>query len=164
MEQDINYRSFSRVNKIKGELFLPGDKSISHRALIFSAMSQGQSTIENLSNADDVQSTIECLIQLGVTIYKNNNLTIVKGCNFKGFSKPDKELFCGNSGTTTRLLTGLLSMQDFPVTITGDESLINRPMGRVIEPLKFMGAQIKSESGHLPLHISPPHKLSLIHI
>jgi 3-phosphoshikimate 1-carboxyvinyltransferase len=148
-------QSFAKTKSIKGELMLPGDKSISHRALIFSAISSGRSLIKNLSSGEDVQSTILCLNQLGVSTIKNKNLTYVDGTDFKGFRQPGGELFAGNSGTTARLLSGLLSVQNFASTITGDASLTRRPMQRIIEPLRLMGADISSETGTLPLLIKP---------
>lgn len=158
MEQKIS-RIFNKVNRVSGELNLPGDKSISHRALIFSALSDGKNEITNLSSGEDVQSTIKCLNQLGITIYKNNDLTTVIGRGFKGFSEPREALYAGNSGTTARLLTGLLSLQDFPVKITGDSSLSKRPMSRIIEPLSSMGAVIKSGTGTLPIEIYPSERI-----
>jgi 3-phosphoshikimate 1-carboxyvinyltransferase len=152
-------QSFAKIKHIKGELTLPGDKSISHRSLIFSAMSKGRSVIQNLPNGEDVQSTIHCLSQLGINILETNDLAYVDGRGFKGFQKPVRELFAGNSGTTARLLSGLLSMQDFPGTIIGDASLSKRPMQRVIEPLKQMGADISSATGTLPLKINPAEQL-----
>jgi 3-phosphoshikimate 1-carboxyvinyltransferase len=149
-------RHFEKVNRIVGELNLPGDKSISHRSLIFSAMAEGESIIRNLSNGADVRSTMECLKQIGITILYNNNLTVVDGRGFKGFNKPSKQLDAGNSGTTARLLSGLLSPQEFSSEIIGDESLSRRPMNRIIDPLQLMGADISaSVSGTLPLRINP---------
>jgi 3-phosphoshikimate 1-carboxyvinyltransferase len=156
-------QAFRKIRRIKGELSLPGDKSISHRSLIFSAMSSGSSSIKNLSQGEDVLSTIRILKEMGVNILRNNNLTDVDGRGFKGFDKPSKELFAGNSGTTARLISGLLSAQDFPSVITGDASLSKRPMQRVIDPLKLMGADISSDSGTLPLKITPSTDLKNIH-
>jgi 3-phosphoshikimate 1-carboxyvinyltransferase len=155
-------QSFAKIKKIKGELTLPGDKSISHRSLIFSAMGKGRSIIQNLPNGEDVQSTIYCLSQLGVNILETNNLAYVDGRGFKGFQKPVRELFAGNSGTTARLLSGLLSVQDFPSIIIGDTSLSKRPMLRVIEPLRQMGADISSQTGTLPLRINPSKQIKPI--
>jgi 3-phosphoshikimate 1-carboxyvinyltransferase len=155
-------QSFTKIKSIKGDLKLPGDKSISHRALIFSGMSEGQSVIRNLSRGDDVKSTMLCLNNLGVSTLQDNDLTYVDGRGFKGFSEPVKEMFAGNSGTTARLLAGLLSVQNFASVIIGDASLSRRPMQRVIDPLKLMGADISSETGSLPLFIQPSMKLKPI--
>jgi 3-phosphoshikimate 1-carboxyvinyltransferase len=156
-------QSFKKIKKISGTLSLPGDKSISHRALLFAALAEGESTIENLPESEDVQSTINCLKQLGVEILKKDNKTIVKGKGYKGLKKPDKPLNAGNSGTTARLLSGILITQDFESVITGDESLSNRPMKRIVEPLQLMGGNIEgSENETLPLIIHPAIKLIAI--
>lgn len=148
-------QSFNNITKVKGELTLPGDKSISHRAVIFSSMADGKSVIKNLSNGEDVISTINCFRSLGIEIEKNESKIVVNGKGIKGFSKPEKYLDCGNSGTTVRLLAGLLSAQNYESTLTGDESLSKRPMNRVVGPLKQMGAKIESDNNYLPLKIFP---------
>jgi 3-phosphoshikimate 1-carboxyvinyltransferase len=125
-------------------------------------MSSGKSLIENLSGGDDVVSTINCLRSLGVTILRNNNLTEVSGRGMKGLRKPEKEIFAGNSGTTARLMSGLLAVQDFPSVIIGDASLSRRPMQRLIEPLKLMGAEITSDTGTLPIRILPSQGLNAV--
>jgi len=145
----------SHISKINGEIFLPGDKSISHRALIFSALAKGKSSIKNLAESDDVLTTIKCLKELKVKIQKDKDVYIIQGVGREGFKKSDVPLYCGNSGTTTRLLSGVLAAQDFPSVITGDDSLSRRPMKRVIDPLEQMGCTIKSEGGKLPLHFLP---------
>ena len=156
-------QSFKKIEKISGELSLPGDKSISHRALIFSALSEGESRIQNLPNSDDVNSTIRCLRDLGVEIRKGNNLVTVNGRGFKGFRKPAEPLNAGNSGTTARLLSGILSVQNFQSTLVGDNSLSSRPMKRIIEPLAMMGANIQSSDSYtLPLTFNPSSKINSI--
>ncbi|MCH9030338.1 MAG: 3-phosphoshikimate 1-carboxyvinyltransferase, partial [Bacteroidetes bacterium] len=95
----------SHISKISGEIFLPGDKSISHRALIFSALAKGRSSIKNLAESDDVLATINCLKGLKVKIQKNKDVYIINGVGREGFKKPDVPLYCGNSGTITRLLS-----------------------------------------------------------
>ncbi|HEY7751990.1 MAG TPA: 3-phosphoshikimate 1-carboxyvinyltransferase, partial [Ignavibacteriaceae bacterium] len=156
-------QSFKKVNKVSGELSLPGDKSISHRALIISALAEGESAIKNLPTSDDVQSTISCLENLGVEIHRWDKYTAVGGLGFKGFKKPGVELNAGNSGTTARLLSGVLAVQDFDTTLIGDASLANRPMKRIIEPLRMMGAEImSSDSQTLPLTFSPASKINSI--
>ncbi len=147
-------QKFNKISKIKGTLKLPGDKSISHRALIFAALANATSLILNLSESDDVKSTKKCLEELGIGFHENGNTLFVDGLGFKGFKKPGKELDAGNSGTTARLLTGILSAQDFNSIITGDSSLSSRPMKRVVTPLKQMGANIKAKDDeYLPLEI-----------
>jgi 3-phosphoshikimate 1-carboxyvinyltransferase len=153
---------FKSVKKVIGELSLPGDKSISHRALIFSAMASGSSTIDNLSDGLDVNATLNCLKQLGTDISCIEKMTIVQGCGFKGFKKPGSPLNCQNSGTTARLLSGLLIAQKFSSNLTGDDSLSKRPMRRIIEPLERMGGMIHGSNSTLPLVISPSEKLSSI--
>ncbi len=155
-------KSFSKIRPFKGELSFKGDKSVSHRALIFSAMAEGESIIYNLSDSADVNSTISCLQELGVEIIKERNYHKISGAGFRGFRKPGKQLDAGNSGTTARLMTGLLSVQDFESVITGDESLSMRPMDRVIHPLSLMGAGITSGNGRLPLSIFPSGTLKNI--
>jgi len=155
-------QKFSNISKVRGELTLPGDKSISHRAIIFSALADGKSTIKNLADSQDVNTTIECFIKLGVTIDKVDEIHRIIGAGFKGFDEPDSPLYCGNSGTTSRLISGVLAVQDFPTIITGDESLSNRPMGRIIDPLEKMGCKIKCTDGKLPLHFLPSDRTKAI--
>jgi len=155
-------QSFNKIEKVSGSLNLPGDKSILHRTLIFSALANGESKITNLPQSDDIKSTINCLQQLGIQIKEKVNSTKVYGKGFKGFVKPDKPLNAGNSGTTARLLSGILAAQDFNSIIDGDGSLSKRPMMRIIEPLRLMGARITgSDENTLPLkfyatdHLNP---------
>jgi len=155
-------QKFSNISKVSGELSLPGDKSISHRALIFSALADGKSTIKNLADSQDVNTTIECFAKLGVNIDKVGEVYRIDGAGFKGLNEPELPLNCGNSGTTSRLISGVLAVQDFPTVITGDESLSNRPMGRIIEPLEKMGCKIKSKDGKLPLHFLPSDRIKAI--
>ncbi|MDP4197717.1 MAG: 3-phosphoshikimate 1-carboxyvinyltransferase [Bacteroidota bacterium] len=152
-------KEFSKISRVDGLLNLPGDKSISHRAVMFSAMAEGTSTIENLSNAEDVRSTINCFKGLGCSFKSDGGRLKVSGKGFKGFNKPSLPLDAGNSGTTTRLLCGLLSMQDFESYIVGDSSLSKRPMKRVMEPLNLMGGSFKAtEKFTLPLTVFPAYK------
>ncbi|MDD5686802.1 MAG: 3-phosphoshikimate 1-carboxyvinyltransferase [Elusimicrobia bacterium] len=138
--------------KIAGEIEVASDKSISHRALMISAVSKGETRIKNFLKAEDCISTMNCLKKLGVSISEENDEIIVKGSGLK-LDKPLKILDAGNSGTTVRLLSGILAGQSFTTKITGDESLSKRPMRRIIEPLEKMGAKIKSSDGCLPIEI-----------
>jgi len=149
-------QKFENINSIKGELFLRGDKSISHRTVMFAAMADGISVIRNCSGSDDVRSTINCFEKLGCKYEITGDQIKVIGKGFKGFSNPKSELYAGNSGTTARLISGILSAQNFESVITGDESLSQRPMKRIVEPLKLMGADISAnEKGTLPVIIKP---------
>jgi 3-phosphoshikimate 1-carboxyvinyltransferase len=156
-------QKFEKFSKVTGTLSLPGDKSISHRALMISALSKGKSHIENLSSSDDVKSTIDCLRQLGIEINTHKKQLVVSGNGYMGFKKPVANLNAGNSGTTARLLSGILVAQDFHSTIKGDNSLSERPMRRIIEPLKRMGAKITcSKNNTLPIKIYLSENLSPI--
>jgi 3-phosphoshikimate 1-carboxyvinyltransferase len=156
-------QSFSQIKQVRGEVSLPGDKSISHRTLIFSAMANGQSVIKNLSDGADVRSTINCLNKLGVRFEQSKELLKVNGVGFKGFKAPDSSLDCGNSGTTARLLSGLLIAQNFETELLGDKSLSGRPMKRLTDPLGLMGGELNASiNGTLPLRINPSKKLIAI--
>lgn len=155
-------QSFNTITKVSGTLSLLGDKSISHRALLISSLADGKSVIRNLSDSDDVKSTVNCLNQLGIKIELNSNEAIVFGRGFRGFQKPINPLNTGNSGTTARLLAGILSVQKFESVLIGDESLSSRPMQRIIDPLKQMGVQIESNEGKLPLKIFSAENLEAI--
>ena len=135
---------------IKGTLTFSGDKSISHRALMFSALADGESRISNLSTGADVQSTRKCLEACGVEIKDEGNEVIVNGGKL---SDPIDSLDCGNSGTTTRLLLGLMAGQGINATFIGDDSLSSRPMNRIMDPLYQMGLKSKSNDGKLPITI-----------
>ena len=139
---------------------VPGDKSISHRALFFAALAEGQSEISGLLESDDVLSTLRALKSLGVEIEKDGDRWFVQGRGPQAFQAPLTPIDCGNSGTTMRLLLGILAGQNLgvPVTLTGDASLKKRPMKRVAEPLVKMGARIQlSEGGFAPLQIQGGH-------
>ncbi len=147
---------------LKGKPKLPGDKSISHRAAIFAAMAEGVTTISNYSESADCASTLACLERLGVTIQGNGSEVIVTGAGKNGFRKPSEKLDCGNSGTTMRLLSGLLAGQDLTSILDGDGSLRSRPMKRVQTPLELMGATVQTTNGSAPLTITGKHKLNAI--
>ncbi|MGI8543909.1 MAG: 3-phosphoshikimate 1-carboxyvinyltransferase [Aridibacter sp.] len=150
------------ANLIKGEINLPGDKSISHRAAMLLAMAEGEAKIENFSTSEDCTSTLNCLQNLGVEIERNDTDVFIKGVGKKGFAKPEKELDCGNSGTTMRLIAGILAGQNFASILIGDESLQKRPMERIIKPLQLMGAKIESDDGTAPLTIHGKNPLKAI--
>lgn len=139
---------------LKGEITIPADKSVSHRAVMFSAISNGEGTIKNFSSGADCHSTLNIFKQLGADIkFKDEKTLFVKSNGILNPSKTDIRLDAGNSGTTTRLISGILARQNFNSTIIGDASLSKRPMKRVIEPLTLMGAKIEAEEGHLPMKI-----------
>jgi len=139
---------------ISGATGLPGDKSISHRYAILAALAEGTSEIEHFSPAEDCRRTLECLQRLGVEITASGDTVTIKGRGLRGLERSRRALDAGNSGTTMRLLAGVLAAQPFKTTITGDDSLRRRPMRRVIEPLERMGAQIRArEDQFAPLEI-----------
>lgn len=139
-------------NGLSGEITIPPDKSMSHRAIIFGALCGGKIEIKNLSLGEDCLNTLKIFEKLGVK-YKfiSDRDLILDSSN--GFCAPNEPLYCGNSGTTTRLLSGFFAGQNFNVILTGDPSLSKRPMKRVIEPLSQMGANIESNENKLPLKI-----------
>lgn len=147
---------------IRGELRLPGDKSISHRAAILAALALGRSRIENFSTSQDCAATLNCLRQLGVSVEIEGTSVMIEGVGLWGLREPSGPLDCGNSGSTMRLLAGVLAGQEFDSTLTGDGSLRLRPMKRIIEPLEKMGAHISSENGRAPLQIRGSRRLKAI--
>jgi len=135
---------------------LPGDKSLSHRSLMFSAMAQGTSKISGLGTGHDIKTTAAALSQLGVEYSASDRSVAVTSSGVTGLTAPSDALDCGNSGTTMRLLTGMLSSQQFATTLTGDRSLSKRPMDRLIEPLGLLGASLStSADGTPPVTILP---------
>ncbi len=140
---------------LHGALTLPGDKSISHRAVMFGALAQGTTHITGFLMGEDCLSTIDCFRKMGVTVEVSDSEVVVHGVGMHGLTAPTEQLYTGNSGTTTRLLSGILAGQNFGCTMTGDASIQKRPMGRVIAPLRQMGAQIDGIDGNLcPLTFS----------
>jgi 3-phosphoshikimate 1-carboxyvinyltransferase len=137
-------------------LRVPGDKSISHRAAILAALAaRGSLTrVSNFSSSADCASTLRCLEQLGVRVRRDGSSVEIEGAGLQLARAPDAPLDCGNSGTTMRLLAGLLAGQNFSATLTGDDSLRARPMRRIIEPLELMGAHIKSDESRAPLTVA----------
>ncbi len=136
-----------------GELTVPGDKSITHRALLLGAISRGITEVSGFLDADDIRSTIQCLRSLGVRITMRAGKLLITGHGMK-LRKPLKELDAGNSGTTARLLLGILAGQPFQSILTGDHSLKKRPMKRVVEPLQKMGASFEDDLDKLPLTVT----------
>ena len=146
-------KKVSHINSLKGTITIPSDKSISHRAVMFSSIAEGECTVSNFSSGADCHSTLNLFKSLGVDIQFIDEKTLkIKSI---GILKPSKISVydCGNSGTTMRLVSGILAGQNFNSTLVGDLSLSKRPMKRVIEPLTLMGANITSENGHAPLKI-----------
>lgn len=142
---------------LQGRLRVPGDKSISHRSIMLGALAEGTTTVEGFLEGEDSLATLACFRAMGVEIEgpDQGNLRI-HGVGLHGLSAPKAPLYLGNSGTTMRLLCGLMAAQSFPVTLTGDSSLSRRPMGRVVEPLRTMGADIALQPGGVaPVEISP---------
>lgn len=156
-------QKLQRVKKISGNLNIPGDKSISHRAVMFAALAKGKSTVNNCLLSEDVLSTIDCFKQLGTEIKINGNTVTVWGKGVNGLQEPKSELNAGNSGTTTRLLSGILAMQKFESVIIGDASLSKRPMERIVTPLKMFGCNVTaSVNKTLPLRFTPSNNLKPI--
>lgn len=144
-----------------GEITVPGDKSISHRALMLGAIAEGTTDVQGLLVGEDCLATLAALESLGVQIDRpSETRAVVHGVGMDGLSAPDNDLYLGNSGTGMRLLAGLLSGQAFDSTLTGDKSLSGRPMKRIITPLTMMGAKIDSRQGLPPLQVEGGHKLS----
>jgi len=139
-------RIVRRALRLHGQLPLPGDKSISHRALIFGALGTGRCRIEGLARGEDVRSTVACLRSLGVAIEEKDDAVTVTGAGLQGLQAPGEVLDCGNSGTTMRLLAGVLAGAGLSATLDGDAGLRRRPMRRVVEPLRRMGAAVAGET------------------
>lgn len=144
-------KTISLSKPLKGSITIPADKSISHRAVMFSSLAHGKSLIKNFSSGADCRSTLKLFNQLGIkSEFIDEKTLIIEG---KNLDCPNTELSCDNSGTTMRLVSGILAGKNFNSVLTGDESLSKRPMKRIIEPLTLMGANIISVDGHAPLTI-----------
>ncbi|MFH0731354.1 MAG: 3-phosphoshikimate 1-carboxyvinyltransferase [Candidatus Omnitrophota bacterium] len=136
----------TKLPHLKKKIVLPGDKSISHRAVMIASIAEGTTLVNNFLNADDCIHTIQAFEKMGVTIDQlSHNQLLINGVGLNGLKKPDSEIYLGNSGTSTRLLLGILAGQPFEASLTGDESLCKRPMGRVTRPLRMMGAKIEGQ-------------------
>jgi 3-phosphoshikimate 1-carboxyvinyltransferase len=143
-------QTLNPASSLAGTVLLPGDKSISHRYAMLAAIAEGASVIEHFAASRDCHSTLECLQSLGVELHESGSTVTIKGRGLLGLKASGHMLDAGNSGTTIRLLSGILAGHPFESTITGDESLSNRPMGRIIRPLRQMGAAIDSRERELP--------------
>ncbi len=154
--------SLSAVNELKGRFTVPGDKSISHRSVIFGAIANGQTQIKGFLRSEDCLATLNIMRQLSVNIVDDGEKITVNGVGLHGLKPPTEPLDCGNAGTAMRLLAGLLAAQKFTSTLIGDESLSSRPMGRVIKPLSSMGANIESNDQKAPLTFLPTERITAI--
>jgi 3-phosphoshikimate 1-carboxyvinyltransferase len=142
------------ATRVAGELRVPGDKSIAHRALMLAALAQGESWIHGLPEGEDVSATVGCLRGLGVNLQRTGGAARIRGAGLRSFATPHGPLDCANSGTTMRLLLGALAGSSVSATLDGDASLRRRPMARVVEPLRMMGARIESQDGRAPLAVT----------
>jgi len=156
-------KTISKINKpIQKSISIPGDKSVSHRSIIFGSVAKGKTEVSNFLTGEDCICTIKAFQALGVEIQETENKVFIDGLGFDSFKAPLQEFYLGNSGTGMRLVAGLFSGLNFKTILTGDKSLSGRPMNRVIKPLESMGAQISSQDGKAPLIINPNNeKLSL---
>ncbi len=144
------------ATSLKGEVTIPGDKSISHRAIMLGSLAEGTTEVTNFLQGADCLSTIDCFSKMGISIHNQGNIVTIKGRGLRGLTRPSSVLDVGNSGTTTRLISGILAAQNFDVMLNGDESIQKRPMERIMNPLIKMGADITSVKGNgcAPLSIN----------
>ncbi len=149
-------QTIDQASSLRGTVSLPADKSISHRSAILSALGTGRSHVYNFPNSADPQSTLDCVRGLGIEVDWDEGVLTVRGRGLDGLRPPSAPLDCGNSGTTMRLLSGVLAGQRFGSVLTGDESLRQRPMERIADPLEAMGARIDLREGHAPIRIRAP--------
>ena len=150
------------AHRIAGRLRVPGDKSVSHRAALIAALAEGSSLLSNFSTSVDCASTLSCLRGLGVSVRRKGNEVQIQGSGKEGLKAPGEPLDCGNSGSTMRMLAGVLAGQGFDSILSGDQSLRSRPMKRIIEPLELMSARVRSENGRPPLFIHGSNSLKAI--
>ena len=139
---------FYPCRRLKGQITIPGDKSISHRSIMFGSIARGITEVQNFLEGADCLATIRCFQSLGIEIEQKGSSVLIRGKGLHGLAAPSGRLDTGNSGTTTRLISGILAGQCFETTLTGDASIQKRPMKRVMEPLSLMGARIESISGN----------------
>ena len=143
-------------SKLRGEVQLPGDKSISQRSIMCAAVAEGTSVINGFLNGEDCLATLNAFSKMGVSIDRTDNKVVVQGVGLRGLKRPDSDLYLGNSGTSMRLMSGILAGQNFSTVLTGDHSLSARPMERVITPLSLMGSNISTNlEGKPPIGIQP---------
>ncbi|MCQ9206492.1 MAG: 3-phosphoshikimate 1-carboxyvinyltransferase [Omnitrophica bacterium] len=143
-------KTIKPINYLRGEISLPGDKSISHRAVLIGGISSGKTRARNFLEAIDSMHTVSAFREMGVDVKVSKKEVIVFGSGLRGLAKPARKLYLGNSGTTMRILPGLLAGQNFEATLTGDPSLSKRPMKRITEPLREMGVDISAGGGDTP--------------
>lgn len=156
-------KTIQPAQAVSGTITPPPDKSISHRAVIFSAVAEGESVVNNFLEGEDCLNTIKAFEAMGVSIKKDGSTLVIKGKGFDGLAAPKGALYAGNSGTTVRLLAGVLAGRPFGAEITGDESLSKRPMRRIIEPLRLMGAELTAvDDRTLPITIKGSSALKAI--
>ncbi len=141
--------------KLEGKISVPGDKSITHRAIMLGSLSDGELKISNGLLSEDCMRTLVAFRELGINIQINNSIITISGKGLNGLSEAKSQINAGNSGTMARLLSGILSTQSFNSSMSGDESLVTRPMGRIIEPLESFGALIQSKNQKLPISFKP---------
>ena len=153
----MSVRTIAPTRGLKGEVTIPGAKSISHRSIMLGSIALGTTEITHFLEGADCLSTIDCFRKMGVEIERKPSSILVHGKGLRGLTAPASTLNVGNSGTTTRLISGILSGQNFATTLSGDDSLNSRPMKRIMTPLNTMGAHIRSlnDNGCAPLHIRP---------
>ena len=145
---------------LKGKVLIPGDKSISHRSIMCAALAEGNSVIRGFLKGDDCLATLNAFSKMGVNVDHHDDEIVVHGVGLRGLKKPDSDIYLGNSGTSIRLMSGLLCGQSFSSILKGDTSLSSRPMERIVTPLTAMGANISSSAGGCPpLEINPSEKL-----
>jgi 3-phosphoshikimate 1-carboxyvinyltransferase len=149
-------KQLTNIQNLNGNIKVPGDKSISHRAVMFGAIAEGKTTISGFLTGEDCLSTISCFRKLGVAIHQENEKVTVEGKGISGLNPPSENLYVGNSGTTIRLMLGILANTPFTSVLTGDDSIAKRPMNRVTLPLKQLGAKIEgNDSGNkVPIQIT----------
>lgn len=146
----MNWKIKGNNRALKGDINVPPDKSISHRAIMFGAISRGKVRVKNFLFAEDCMRTFQAFRAMGCQIERDGDDVLVVGAGLGGLRAPDKELYLGNSGTTMRIISGIIAGCGIPATLTGDESLSRRPMGRIIDPLKKMGVIVSAQKGGLP--------------
>lgn len=153
----MSVKEIKAMGALKGEVQIPGDKSISHRAVMLGSIARGTTEISHFLNGADCLSTIHCFQKMGIEIEQSKDLVLVHGRGLRGLKAPQGILDTGNSGTTTRLICGILSGQNFSSVLSGDDSLNSRPMKRIMDPLNQMGARITSiqDNNCAPLRIEP---------